>query len=151
MRTSVKKIVTVVMDADYVIDCLRLSPTRVFASNVATNLHQVHDAGEPNERREPGDEASGYLWRFTMWCSFDQRDEGTFEQCESISLTRDVPLLVSWLVKPLVTRIPRETLEFTLGKVRHAAHLARPRERARGVPAVQGHSPPRAPVRPGRA
>jgi hypothetical protein len=118
MRTSVKKVITVVMDADYVIDYARLSPTRVFATNVATNLHHVHDAGKPDERRQPGDQADGYLWRFHMWCSFDQREAGTYEQCESISLTRDIPWIFAWIVKPFVTGIPRETLEFTLSRVR---------------------------------
>jgi hypothetical protein len=126
MRTSVKKVITVVMDADYVIDYERISPTRVFASNVATHLHQVHDAGEPGERREPGDDADGYLWRFQMWCSFDQRDAGTYEQCESISLTRGVPWVFAWIVKPFVTGIPRETLAFTLGKVRSGVGAGRP-------------------------
>jgi len=125
MRTSVKKVITVVMDADYVIDYERLSPTRVFATNVATNLHQVHDAGEPDERREPGDQADGYLWRFHMWCSFDQREGGTYEQCESISLTRGIPWVFAWLVKPFVTGIPRETLEFTLSKVRSGVRAER--------------------------
>jgi hypothetical protein len=41
-------------------------------------------------------------------------------QCESISLTRDIPALLSWLIKPFVTGVPRESLEFTLGHTRAA-------------------------------
>ena len=41
-----------------------------------------------------------------------------YEQCESVSLTRDVPTGLGWLIKPFITSIPRETMEFTLGKVR---------------------------------
>ena len=33
-------------------------------------------------------------------------------------LTRDVPTGLGWLIKPFITSIPRETMEFTLGKVR---------------------------------
>jgi hypothetical protein len=118
MRTSVKKVITVVMDADYVVDYHRLSPTRLVTTTVATNLYQVHDAGTSRERREPGDAASGFLWRFRMYCAFDERAEGSLEQCESVTLTRDVPFAVSWLVKPFVTGIPRDTIAFTLGQVR---------------------------------
>ncbi len=118
MRTSVKKVVTVVMDGDYTIDYHRIGPNRVWTTNVVTNLHQVHDPGTPSERREAGDAASGYLWRFRMYCAFDQGPEGSIEQCESVTLTRSIPFGVGWLVKPFVTGIPRETLEFTLGKVR---------------------------------
>ena len=60
----------------------------------------------------------GYLWRFQMWCSFDQRPEGTYEQCESVSLTRGIPLGLGWIVGPFVNSIPRETLELTLGRIR---------------------------------
>lgn len=118
MRTSVQKIVTVVMDADYTIDYHALGADRMWTTNVATNIQQVHSPGAPNERREPGDEAVGYLWRFRMYCAFEAREGGSLEQCESVTLTRTVPFAVSWLVRPFVTGIPRDTIEFTLGRVR---------------------------------
>jgi hypothetical protein len=120
MRTSFTKVVTVVMDGDYVITYHRLSPSRVWTTNVATNLFQIHDAGTPNERREPGDAASGYLWRYSMYCKFEQRAEGSLDQCESVTLTRDVPFAIAWLVRPFVTGIPRDAMTFTLGRVRAA-------------------------------
>jgi hypothetical protein len=39
-------------------------------------------------------------------------------QCESISLTRGIPLGLGWIVRPFVTSIPRETLAFTLDTTR---------------------------------
>jgi hypothetical protein len=78
----------------------------------------VHDAGTAEERREPADRGVGYLWRLNTYCSFDARTDGTYEQCESISLTRGIPFLVRPIVSPFVTGIPRETLAFTLGQVR---------------------------------
>jgi hypothetical protein len=118
MRTSMKKVVTVVIDADYGVAYRRLSPSRLYTGSVATNIFQVDNAGEPSETRTPGDRTIGFLWRINTYCWFDERPEGTYEQCESISLTRDVPFGLGWLVTPFVTGIPRETLEFTLGKVR---------------------------------
>lgn len=120
MRTSVQKVITVVMDAEYSIDYQRLSPTRLVTTNVASRLFQVHDAGTPAERREPGDAAPGYLWRFRMYCAFEERSGGSLEQCESVSLTRPIPFALGWLVRPFVTGIPRDTIEFTLGQVRRA-------------------------------
>jgi hypothetical protein len=124
MRTSTTKMmVTVVIDADYVIDYRAIGPVRVWTKSVATHVAEVHGAGTPKERAQPGDEAGGYLWRLNNYCAFEQRPEGTYEQCESISLTRDLPFLVGFAIKPFVNSIPRETLEFTLGRVR--AGLAR--------------------------
>jgi hypothetical protein len=119
MRTWGKKMtVTAVHDADYVIEYRRLSPSRMYTRSVATNIHHVEDAGEPAERRVPGDQSSGYLWRLNTYCWFDERAEGTYEQCESISLTRSAPFGMGWLINRFVEEIPRETLEFTLSRVR---------------------------------
>jgi hypothetical protein len=120
MRTLTKKIITVVMDADYVIEYRTLGSTRVATKNVATKLHEVDDAGTASERRTPTEKGAGYLWRFHTYCWFDQRAEGVYEQCESISLTRDVPFGFGWIIRPFITGIPRQALEFTLGQVRKA-------------------------------
>ena len=118
MRTWAKKVVTVVIDADYGVDYRTLRPTSVVTKSVASNLYEVDAAGTPSERRTPADQGQGYLWRLNTYCWFDERPEGVYEQCESISLTRDVPFGLGWVIKPFITSIPRETMEFTLGKVR---------------------------------
>jgi len=118
MRTWTKKVITVVIDADYVVDYRRVGASRVWTKSVATNLKEIQSAGEPGEKSIPGDQAGGFLWRLNNYCSFEERPEGTYEQCESISLTRQPPWGLGLIVKPFVTGIPRETLEFTLGRVR---------------------------------
>jgi hypothetical protein len=120
MRTAFTKVVTVVMDGDYVITYHRLGPSRVWTTTIATNLFQIHDADTPNERREPGDAASGFLWRYSMYCKFEQRADGSLDQCEAVTLTRDVPFAIAWLVRPFITGIPRDEMTFTLGRVRAA-------------------------------
>ena len=118
MRTWAKKVLTVVIDADYGVDYRTLRPTSVVTRSVASNIYEVEDPGTPGERRTPADRGQGFLWRLNTYCWFDQRPEGVYEQCESISLTRDVPYGLGWVIKPFITSIPRETMEFTLGKVR---------------------------------
>lgn len=118
MRTWAKKVVTVVLDADYAIDYRTLRPTSVVTRSVASNIYEVEGPGTPGERRTPADRGQGFLWRLNTYCWFDQRPEGVYEQCESVSLTRDVPFGLGWMIKPFITSIPRETMEFTLGKVR---------------------------------
>ena len=120
MRTRTHKIITVVIDAEYGIDYRTVSPTRIFTKSLSRNMMEVQNAGQPGEKRVPGDEAYGYLWRLYNYCSFEQREDGVYEQCESISLTRDVPFGLGWIVRPFITGLPRETLEFTLGRVRTA-------------------------------
>jgi hypothetical protein len=118
MRTSTKKVITVVIDADYSVDYRTLGHDRVYTKSVARNFYEIADAGTPRERRTPAEQGRGYLWRLNNYCSFQQRPEGTYEQCESISLTTEVPWVLRFIVMPFVTSVPRETLEFTLGRVR---------------------------------
>jgi hypothetical protein len=118
MRTWTKKVITVVIDADYAVTYRSLGPAAVVTKSTASNVHEVDDAGTSTEKRTPADKGAGYLWRIHNYCWFDQRAEGVYEQCESVSLTRDIPFGLGFIIRPFVTGIPRETLEFTLGKVR---------------------------------
>ena len=110
--------VTVVIDADYGIDYRRLTPTRLYTKSVARNLFQIDEAGTAAERRIPVEKSKGYLYRLNTYCSFDERPEGTYEQCESVSLTADAPIFIGPIIRALTNGIPRDTLEFTLGQVR---------------------------------
>ena len=117
MRTSMTKVITVVLDADYAVEYRRLDPAKLFTRSITSNVYEVSDAGQPGEQRKPADRGMGYLWRLNTYCSFEARPEGTYEQCESISLTRGLPFVFA-MFKPLITSIPRDTLTMTLQQVR---------------------------------
>ena len=72
----------------------------------------------PRQREQPVGHDSGFLWRFNNYCAIEERAEGTVVQCESISLSRDIPFGLGWLIGPFVSDVPRESLEFTLGAIR---------------------------------
>jgi hypothetical protein len=128
MRTMSSKYgITVVIDADYPVEYRRLSARRLASKSIATNIFQVEAAGRPNERRIPGDQAPrGYLWQLHNYCWFDERPEGTYEQCESVSLSSDPGWFLNALFGRIINGIPRDTLEFTLSRVR--AGLVAPRQ-----------------------
>ena len=41
-------------------------------------------------------------------------------ECEAISLTRDVPTGLGWLVQPIIQDLPKQSLESTLRETRAA-------------------------------
>jgi len=41
-------------------------------------------------------------------------------ECEAVSLTRDVPLGLGWLITPIIGELPREALEFTMRATKNA-------------------------------
>jgi putative flippase GtrA len=120
LQLFMKKVIGVVLNTEYDIRYTRLSSTRAHVRSYSTRIAEVHDSGTANEKEMPVGQDSGYLWRFDNYCSLEERAEGTFIQCESVSLSRAIPTGLGWLVGPFVTSIPRESLEFTLGSIRRA-------------------------------
>src|SRR6202043_3168726 len=85
-----------------------------------TRIAEVQHAGTSEEREKPVGHDNGFLWRFNNYCGLEERNDGTYVQCESVSLSRTIPAGLGWLIGPFVTSIPRESLEFTLQTMRGA-------------------------------
>ena len=73
----------------------------------------------PHAKLPPGDD-HGFLWRLHTFWRFEERDGGVYMEVEAISLTRNVPRIVSAVVTPIVRQLPRESLEMTLLNTRRA-------------------------------
>ena len=61
----------------------------------------------------PGND-HGFLWRMNAYWLIEQRPEGVYLECRTISLSRDIPLMLSLAIKPFVTTVPRESLQETM-------------------------------------
>jgi putative flippase GtrA len=120
LQLFMKKIISVVLNTEYDVRYTRVSPSRVHVRSYSTKIAEVQDPGTAGERELPVGKDSGFLWRFYNYCSLEERAEGTYVQCESVSLSRAIPAGLGWIVGPFVTSIPRESLEFTLGSMRKA-------------------------------
>jgi len=56
----------------------------------------------------------GYLWRLNAYWLLEQRPEGVYLECRAISMSRDIPLGLAWAIKPMITSLPRDSLQQTL-------------------------------------
>jgi hypothetical protein len=124
LRFREKKVVTVTLDTIHEVQYTRVDDAHWYSQSVATRIAEVENADKPNESEKPPGQDSGFLWRLNSYWRFVQRDGGVYVECESISLTRDIPSGLGWMIGPLITAIPRESLERTLGSTRSAV-LAR--------------------------
>jgi hypothetical protein len=120
LRLRETKIVTVVLDTEYDVHYIRMDSTRTSSRSYSTRVAEVESAGQPSEHEKPIDNDSGFLWRLNSHWRFWERDGGVYVQLEAISLTRDIPDGLGWLVRPFITSIPRESLVFTLNRTREA-------------------------------
>ena len=127
MRFRRQKIVTVVLNTEQNITYFRDSPTRAHSRSSALRIREVSDPGTKEEKEKSLNEENGFLWQMETWWRMEERDGGVYVQNEAVTLTRDIPAGLGWLIEPFVHSIPKETLEFTLGATRKAvlAHNAR--------------------------
>jgi hypothetical protein len=120
MRFYKKKVITTVLDTDHEVHYQIVDPAHAWSRSRATRIQEVEEAGTPNERLLPEGHDSGFLWRMNTYWRFEEKEGGTYVECQSISLTRDIPTGLGWLVGPFVNSIPRESLTFTLTTTRRS-------------------------------
>lgn len=120
MRTVKKKVIAVVLDYEFTTVYRELKPGRWQGAVRSTRIFEVDNYGEPGERRKPEGTGFGFLWRLNSWWHVEEISGGVVMELRSVSLTRDIPGILSWAIKPMVTSLPKETLETTLGKTRTA-------------------------------
>jgi hypothetical protein len=118
MRLLKKKILTVVLDTYHDVHYSCLDSTRWYCRSYTTQISEVEDAGKPNERVLAPDTGYGFLWRLYSYWRFHQRDGAVYLECRAISLTRDVPKGLGWIIEPIIRKLPRETLVNTLESTR---------------------------------
>ena len=120
LQLFMKKVISVVLNTENDVRYMTIGPERVHVRSYSTRIAEVTDPDSAQEREKPVGHDNGFLWRFNNYCSLENRPEGTYVQCESVSLSRSIPIGLGWLVGPFVNSIPRESLEFTLGMIRTA-------------------------------
>jgi hypothetical protein len=120
LRFQRHKVVTVVLDTEHDVRYFRDSPTQAHSRSSTVRISQVENPGKNDERLKPAGNDDGFMWRMDTWWRIVERDGGAYVQSEVVSLTRDIPTGVGWIVKPFVTSIPQESLEFTMNATRKA-------------------------------
>jgi len=129
LRFRRHKVITVVLDTEHDIDYFHDGPERAHSRSSAVRIAEVENPGKSDEREKPPGQDGGFLWRMETWWRMEERDRGVYVQSEVVSLTRDIPVLLRWMIEPFVTSIPRETLNATLGATRKAVEGRMPRNR----------------------
>jgi hypothetical protein len=121
LRLVRKKIVTVALDTEYDVHYEQLDAARAQSRSYSTRITELDHPGESREIQLMPGQDHGFLWHLNSYWRFSEAGHGVYVQCEAISLTRDIPMGLSWLIGPFIESIPKESLEFTLRTTRSAA------------------------------
>jgi hypothetical protein len=120
LRLLKRKVMTVVLDTDHDVHYESLDRKRWTCRSHTTRIAEVENAGTAVERVLSPDTGYGFLWRLFSYWRFQERDDGVYVECRAISLTRDVPFGLGWIIEPIIQKLPKESLINTLEATRRA-------------------------------
>jgi hypothetical protein len=120
LRLLKKQIITVVLDTEHDVQYEKLGEKSWRSVSKTTRISEVDNAGQPDEKVLPAGTGNGFLWRLYSYWRFVERDGGTWIECQAISLTRDVPTGLGWIVSPVIKNLPRNSLQNTFLATRKA-------------------------------
>ncbi len=112
------KIVTVVYNTEHLVRYRQHSENQAFSSSVATKISEIERLPKNKEREKPEGHDRGFLWRMNSYWRYQQVNGGVFVECESITLSRSVPPLLEYLIRPLINGTARESMQRTLQSLR---------------------------------
>jgi hypothetical protein len=141
LRFHRKYIISVALNSEHDVRYYRDSPGRAHSRSSSLRIAQVENAGRPGEHEKPPGQDDGLLWKMETWWRMEERDGGVYLQNEAVSLTRDIPAGLGWLVGPFVTSIPKDTLTFTLEATRKAVKEKNAKTTARNAVATIAGAP----------
>ena len=110
----------IVLDGEYKVESRLAGNDRGYSASRSLHFWQVDSPGTAREHRRPEGQDDGFLWRLNSYWSFTRVRGGLQMECEAVSLTRDVPVGLGWLVTPVIADLPRQELEFTLRATKKA-------------------------------
>jgi hypothetical protein len=113
LKLQRSKIVTVIYNTEHLIRYLKSSDSKAWSSSVSTKIAEL-DKG----REKPQGHDSGFLWKLNSYWRYEQIDGGVIVECESMTLSRSIPPVLSWIVNPIIESVARESMQRTLQSFR---------------------------------
>jgi len=104
-----KKALTAVLNSEYEIEYRPLSEGRWALISRSTKMAEVEDG-----RELAAGSGYGFLWRLNAYWLIEPRPGAVYLECRAISLSRNIPTGLGWIIRPIVSSLPRESLSATL-------------------------------------
>jgi hypothetical protein len=116
-----QSVVTVVLDVTQEVHWKEVAPGKWRCRAYTINISEVQRAGTPQEKILPPGQGRGFLWRLDAYWSLEATNGGVLAECRTLSLSRDIPAVLAWAIKPFLQTVPRDSLAGTLRHTRDAA------------------------------
>jgi hypothetical protein len=106
--------VTAVLNSEYHVHFTQPDPRHMLVVSRSTRIGEVVDPNRSLTEEEPAGRDSGFLWRLNSFWRFEEADGGVYAECRAISLSRDLPPGLGWMIKGFVSKFPKESMQNTL-------------------------------------
>jgi hypothetical protein len=120
LRLYEKHILTVVLNSTYHVRYEMPDAKHLIVTSRSTHIGEVKDPGKSITEELAVGADSGFLWRLNSYWRFEAADGGVYARCEAISLSRDVPAGLGWLLKGFLDSFPKASMVNTLRGTRTA-------------------------------
>lgn len=114
LRLYEKHVLTVVLNTTYHVHYEMPDPKHLLVASRSTHVSEVKDAGKSTTEEAPQGADSGFLWRLNSYWRFEAADGGVYARCEAISLSRNIPTGLGWMLRGFLDRFPKESMKNTL-------------------------------------
>lgn len=112
-------LVTVVYNTEHDVRYQRQAHGRASSTSRTTKIAELVDAGLPAEHEKPQGHDRGFLWRLNSYWRYEQVASGVIVECESVSLSRNIPTAAKVFLGRIINGVARESMERTLANLRN--------------------------------
>ena len=114
LKLQRSKIVTVIYNTEHLVRYQWHGTAQAFSSSTATKISEIERLNGTTEREKPEGQDRGFLWRMNSYWRYQQVPGGVMVECESITLSRSIPSFLEFMVRPIINRVARESMNRTL-------------------------------------
>jgi len=136
LKLQRSKIVTVVYNTEHLVSYRRHSGRRASSRSEALKIAELEFPNSAREKEKPQGSDHGFLWRLNSYWRYQQVDGGVLVECESVSLSRSIPTVLEFLVRPIINRMARQSMQRTLAGLRDRLVRSRRQPRIAFAPQV---------------
>lgn len=119
LRLQRSKVVTVVYNTEHDVRFEHIDDRRAASTSTATKIAELKYPETAAEHELPLGSDRGFLWGLNAYWRYEAAPGGTIAECESVSLSRDVPAVLQFMAGPLIRDAARESMERTLMALRN--------------------------------
>ena len=124
LKLQRRNLVSVAYNTEHDVRYRRHSSARASSRSRATRIAEVDDVGLPSERERGPDDDRGFLWRMNSYWRYEAVPGGVIVELESLTLSRGLPWGMRTMIRPLIERVARESIERTLVTLDRRVRLA---------------------------